>query len=149
MDDDDVAAERFIAQLKPVPLSTPESIKRGREIVDAAECRARRSVLARIDSRELISQEKLEQARGPVQVDQLFAYSGPGGVRYYPAYVADPELDLDDLVRVSAVLAQLPAASQDGYLTSERMDLGATPLQALRAGRYGEVLVSAAEFAAR
>lgn len=159
--EEDDAAERFLGQLKDspdgTPLSTPESVARGRAIVEASQHQAKRAVVDRIESKELLSSGELQKAwkvqrqaiSGAVKAQRLFAFTGPSGRKYYPAYFADDIVDRGDIEKVSKMLGSLPAASKDHFFRSEWANLKGTALDALRSGRVREVLEAAANFAER
>ena len=120
----------------------------GREI--AAETLARR-----IESKELLSAQELRSALGVAQqvIDEavasnrLFAFVGPDGERYYPAFYAAADMNRSALELVAQELLDLPAPSKYHFFVSKRTNLGETPLEALKRGRVTEVLRAASGFA--
>ena len=79
--------------------------------------------------------------------DRLF-YLEVGGQRYYPAFFIDPRYERTKVERVSKTLGGLPGASKLQFFLNGRGSLeGRTPLQALAAGKYAQVLAAAEGFA--
>lgn len=155
---EDEAAEQFLKQQvesKAPPIqSTPESIQRGQAMLKAVEETRNQTVRTRIQNKELLTSGELQLARdvnrqsisGAVKSNRLFAFVGPSGKNFYPAYFADKTLDLRKLEAVSKALGTLPAPSKHHFFTSTWSTLGTTPLEALRAGRLADVLETAAGF---
>lgn len=75
-------------------------------------------------------------------------YISQQGERYFPAFYCDPAYDRKQLSAVTRALDDLPGGSKLQFFLSRRGSLnGATPLQALQAGRIEKVLDIAAAFA--
>jgi len=157
---EDIVLEQVLASARRrvgTPMSTPESIRRGEELIAQAKQNAAATTAARIASRELISAMDLQQALGvthhavniAVKAQRIFAIVGPSGKNYYPAFYADPTLDRQSVEHVSAALGSLPGPSKLYFFTSRFTSLQETPLDALRKGRKAEVLAAAVGFAQR
>ena len=139
----------------PRPMSTPESIAAGRAAMAEGRERAAETLARRIESKELLSAQELRKVLGVTQAEiddavasnRLFAFEGPGGERYYPAFYAVAEMDRASLELVAQELLDLPAPSKYHFFVSKRTNLGETPLEALKRGRVDEVLRSASGFA--
>lgn len=109
----------------------------------------------RIENKEFLSAAELQYALGidqaeideAVEANRLFAFEGPDGERYYPAFYAAADMDRSALEKVSKELGGLPAASKYHFFVSKRTNLGDTPLEALKRGRVTEVLWAASGFA--
>ena len=154
---EDIAAENFLSSAQfhgLAPLSTPESIQRGRELIAQAEKDAITVMAARIASNELITAEDLQRAlnvtqqaiNNAVDANRLFAIASPSGRVYYPAYYADKTLDLRALERVTKTLRSLPALSKHHFFMSKLVTLQETPIDALRNGREVDVIAAADDF---
>lgn len=140
---------------QPRPMSTPESIAAGHAAMAEGRERAAETLARRIESKELLSAEELRNALGIPQAEiddavdsnRLFAFVGPDGERYYPAFYAAADMDRASLELVAQELRDLPAASKYHFFVSEWTNLGETPFEALERGRVHEVLQAAAAFA--
>jgi len=84
-----------------------------------------------------------------MKAGRLFAFVGPSGENYYPAFYVDPTLDRRAIEKVSKALGELPAASKYYFFTEPFTALQDTPLGALRKGRVSEVLAAAASVVGR
>ena len=139
----------------PRPMSTPESIAAGHAAMAEGRERAAETLARRIESKELLSAAELRSALGIIQAEiddaveanRLFAFEGPGGELYYPAFYTEADVDRSALELVAQELRDLPAASKYHFFVSKWTNLGATPLEALKRGRLAEVLRAASGFA--
>ena len=137
------------------PMSTPESIAAGKAAMAEGRERAAETLARRIENKELLSAAELRSALGATQQaiddavaeNRLFAFEGPDGERYYPAFYAAADMDRDSLELVAQELLDLPAPSKYHFFVSKRTNLGETPLEALQRGRLAEVLRAASGFA--
>ena len=73
----------------------------------------------------------------------MFAFEGPDGEHYYPAFYAAADINRSGLNLVALELRDLPAASKYHFFVSKWTNLGATPLEAFKRGRLAEVLKAA------
>lgn len=136
------------------PMSTPESIAAGKAAMAEGRARAAETMARRIENKELLSAGELRGALGITQAEiddavednRLFAFVGPDGKHYYPAFYAVADLDRSGLELVAQELRDLPAASVYHFFVSKWTSLGATPLEALKRGRLAGVLQAAAGF---
>lgn len=88
-----------------------------------------------------ITRQALSKA---VQANRLFSMD-VGGERYYPAFFADPKLERRKVERVSKTLGDLSGWEKWVFFTTPKLPLGRkTPLDALREGRYKDVMRAAA-----
>lgn len=72
------------------------------------------------------------------------------GVRYYPSFYLDGELERRQLESVTKALGDLPGASKLQFFSTPKHSLdGATPLEALAKGKFEQVMKSARGFAER
>jgi hypothetical protein len=158
--EEDARVDEILRQARarpPAPLATVESIEAGRRVMDEFRQVSATAVLARIESRELITGSELasrldvsENALGTaIESGQLFSIPAPSGEPYFPAFFADEQYAKEDLRDVSQTLGRLPGPSKYHFLTSKSTRLGETPLEALASGRLAEVLVSAEAFRER
>lgn len=139
---------------QPRPMSTPESIAAGAAAMAAGRERAAETLARRIGNKELLSAGELREALGisqaeiddAVEDNRFFAFVGPDGEQYYPAFYTDADLDRSALELVAQGLRDLPAPSKYHFFISNRTNLGEKPLDALRRGRVDEVLRSASGF---
>lgn len=140
---------------QPRPMSTPESIAAGAAAIAEGRKGAAETLARRIENKVLLSADELREALGiaqaeihdAVEANRLFAFEGPGGELYYPAFYTDANLDKSALGMVVQEMRDLPAASKYHFFISKRTNLGETPLEALRRGRVAEVLRAARGFA--
>ncbi|MFM9435733.1 hypothetical protein ACFDR9_002803 [Janthinobacterium sp. CG_23.3] len=139
---------------QPRPMSTPASIAAGNAAMADWEVRAAETMARRIESKELLSAGELCSSLGITQAaideavatNRLFAFVGPDGENYYPAFYADANLDKVAFGTVAQELRNLPAASKYHFFMSKRTNLSQTPLEALKRGGVAEVLQAAAGF---
>lgn len=93
-----------------------------------------------------ITRQALSKA---VQANRVFVLT-VGSENYYPAFYADSELDRRKLERVSKMLGDLSGWEKWRFFTNPKGSLERlTPLEALRKGKYKEVLTAASGFAER
>lgn len=91
-----------------------------------------------------VSKQTLGRA---VRDKRMFSIDGPGGIKVYPAFFADPRYNRVDLERVSRELGYLPGASKLQFFTTPKGSLNAkTPIEALAKGDLETVLKAAAGF---
>lgn len=104
---------------------------------------------------ELVSSHALAKAMAvtrqaiskAVKERRMFALAGVAGKMLYPAFYADPALNRSQMGKVSKELGQLPASSKWQFFTNPRVSLnGASPINALRKGKFAEVIAAAAAF---
>jgi hypothetical protein len=128
------------------------------EVMAKLRREAAASLQRRIEGKELLAPKEFQEALGisrqaineAVKARRMFAFLGPAGEYYYPAFYADGDLHRRELEKVAKALGELPAASKYHFFTSKSTCLGsASPLQALRKGRLDEVLIAAAAFEQR
>jgi hypothetical protein len=142
---------------RPQAMSTPQSIRAGSEGRAAVVQRASATLEKRIENGELIGSGVLQRAlnvqrqalSAAMKARRLFAFVGPSGENYYPAFYVDPTLDRRAVEKVSKALGELPAASKYYFFTEPFTALQDTPLGALRKGRVSEVLAAAASVLGR
>lgn len=152
MEEERIAARAFHQMRNPRSQSpTPESIAAGEAHLAEALKKSAADIVRQIEKKQLLTAEEF-CAVLEVDVDWLdealyecrvFAITGPGGRSYYPAFYADPSLKRQHVEQVTRTLAPLSPLSQYRYYLSIRTSLGATPLEALRAGRLDEVITAA------
>lgn len=156
--DEDRMVQRVLAEARNSPdrpMSTPESIAAGKVAMAEGRARAAETLARRIANKELLSAAELSSALGIAQAEideavgtnRLFAFDGPDGAPYYPAFYADANLDRVAFWMVAQELRDVPATSKFHFFVSKRTNLSQTPLEALRRGRVAEVLQAAAGFA--
>lgn len=99
-----------------------------------------------------VSGEQLESA---VAARKLFRVE-MDGKRWYPAFYADPSLNRAELEHVCSLLGDVSAAVRWLFFTTPRGSLAPppvgvprTPLDALRAGAFDQVVKTASAFATR
>ncbi len=93
-----------------------------------------------------ISRQALSKA---VRTGRLFALE-VGGENYYPGFYLDSEVDRRKLERVSKALGALAGWEKWRFFTTPKGSLaGLTPIDALKKGKYAEVLTAAIGFAER
>lgn len=93
-----------------------------------------------------ITRQALSKA---VQANRVFVLA-VGGENYYPAFYADSALERRKLERVSKVLGDISGWEKWRFFTNPKGSLARlTPLEALKKGKYKEVLTAASGFAER
>ncbi|WP_332848255.1 hypothetical protein [Massilia sp. S19_KUP03_FR1] len=141
----------------PRTMATPHSMRVGsNERANAVQAGAV-TLKQRIERGELIGSGALQRALGvqrqaisaAMKAGRLFAFVGPSGENYYPAFYVDPALDRRAIEQVSKALGALPAASKYYFFTEQFTALQDTPLGALRNGRLAAVLAAAASVVGR
>ena len=104
----------------------------------------RRMQLAR--QGELLTSDEIQQRLGVtrqaiskrLRAGTLFYVDGPQGVRYYPAFFAQADVDQNAVRLVAKTLGDLPGASKWAFFTSPRVSLGGlSPVEILRGKRPG------------
>lgn len=141
----------------PAPMVTEQSVREGAVLISEFRRGSAAALARRIESKELITREELVERLGgnsrwvasALKSERLFAVLAPAGVDYFPAFYADPSIDLRALGQVTKVLSGLPAASKYHFFVSKKFTLGMTPLEALADGSVKDVLTVAAGFAVR
>ena len=142
---------------RPRIMSTTQSIRAGSEERAHAVHAAAATLEHRIEKGELIGSGALQRAlnvqrqalSAAMKAGRLFAFVGPSGENFYPAFYVDPTLDRRAVEKVSKALGELPAASKYYFFTEPFTALQDTPLGALRNGRVTEVLAAAASVVGR
>jgi hypothetical protein len=102
-----------------------------------------------IDSSSLADRMGLtRQAINKAVTDRrMFALDGESGKKLYPAFFSDDGIDRRKLQAVSKALGHLAGSSKWQFFTNPRLSLGKqTPIEALRRGKFDEVMVAAAAF---
>jgi hypothetical protein len=141
----------------PRIMASPQSLRAGGEERAAVVQAAAATLKKRIENGELIGSGVLQRAlnvqrqalSAAMKAGRLFAFIGPSGENYYPAFYVDPTLDRRAIEKVSKALGELPAASKYYFFTEPFTALQGTPLGALRNGRVAEVLAAAASVVGR
>lgn len=157
-EEEDRIVERALGEAlnrPPQQMYTPESIAAGDATMAEGSVKAAETLARRVESKELLSADALRSALRVTQqaIDEavashrLFAFEGPGGQHYYPAFYADGIVNKAALEMVAQELRELPAPSKYHFFVSMRANLGATTLEALQCGRLAEVLRAAIGFA--
>ncbi len=156
-------------QLPGVPIVSSTELRELIKRVSAADSmpKANREFLDQFTQKELQERVRLEQQgellSSQALADQIgvtrqaiikavkelrmFALDGIAGQKLYPAFFADPRLDRSQLSKVSKELGQLAGASKWQFFTNPRISLnGASPITALRKGKFAEVIAAATAF---
>jgi hypothetical protein len=114
---------------------------------------ARRAELE--ENGELVGSQDLAERLGvsrqaiakAVQDLRMFSLDGASGRKLYPAFFADDRVDRRQLQAVSKELESLAGSSKWQFFTNPRLSLGkSTPIEALRKGKFREVLAAAKAF---
>lgn len=78
---------------------------------------------------------------------RMFSLDGIAGKKLYPAFFADTKIDRRAIQKVSKALEQLAGSSKWQFFTNPRVSLGKkTPVEALRRGKFEQVLAAAIAF---
>jgi hypothetical protein len=153
---EDAAVEAAMHRAAPDHGVTTVPLCRSRERTAVDQATAT-TLKKRIEYGELIGSGVLQRAlnvqrqalSAAMKAGRLFAFVGPSGENYYPAFYVDPTLDRRDVEKVSKALGELPAASKYYFFTEPFTVLRDTPLGALRKGRVSEVVAAAASVVCR
>lgn len=130
---------------------TAESITADNLQIAGTHLRAGKTVNLQIENKELLSLNEFcevldadtDWLQTALDECRVFAITGPGGRSYYPAFYGDAAINREHLVQVTRMLALLDPRSQYLFYTTINTSQSETPLDALRAGRLGEVITSA------
>jgi hypothetical protein len=155
--EEDARVEEILRQTHarpPFPSATPESIEAGERLMAEFRKASAAAMVARIESKELISGDELalrlgineEALSAARESGQLFFLCSPTGARFYPSFFADDRYDPSALSGISQALRELPGASKYYFFTTKSHTLGTTPLEALAEGRLAMVLDLAVGF---
>lgn len=102
-----------------------------------------------VNSRELaellgVTPQAVYKAAGDLR---MFSLDAAGRNKLYPAFFADQGLERDQLETVCKELDHLPGTSKWQFFTTPRLSLGKkNPLDALRKGKFADVLAAAKAF---
>lgn len=78
---------------------------------------------------------------------RMFSLDGAGGSKLFPAFFADQTLERRKIETVCKELGHLPGTSKWQFFTTPRLSLGKkSPVDALRKGKFEEVLAAAKSF---
>jgi hypothetical protein len=130
----------------------PVILAKNQAFLDAFARRELEQRVARIADGTLITSVELRERLGITKQaissaetnGRIFSLDGPGGNKVFPAFYADPALDRRNLEKVTKVLGDVPGPSKFQFFTNARQSLdGATPLEALAAGRLVDVMAAA------
>lgn len=129
----------------------------GPEQLDQMHLEALAARRALVEAGEVVGSEKFAELLGvtrqalskAVGANRMF-FIQVDGRRYYPRFFADPGLDRNKLEECCRALQDLPGGEKWVFFTLPKGSLGgATPLDALRQGKYAQVLTAARGFAQR
>jgi hypothetical protein len=144
------------ARTRPVESdANPDVARRSAEFMTNMRLGSERALARRIQSRELVTKGDLvamlsgrrRWVNAALRAGRLFSLTGPSGIEYFPAFVADDSYELKALGRVTKALQGIPGASKYFFFTTISNRLGMTPLEALAHGRTADVVVCAVGFA--
>lgn len=147
--------ERFIPDMRAKPSGKDGAQQRNKTFIDQF---AKKEIERREDLEkkgELVSShvlaERLDVTRQAITKAvkdlRMFSLDGASGQKLYPAFFADEGLERSQLEAVSKELDRLPGASKWQFFTSPRLSLkNRSPVDALRKGKYVEVLAAARAF---
>jgi hypothetical protein len=120
-------------------MRTQERLNRAQEVLSGALLKPGEFLEARGITRQSLSKA--------VKDKRIFFIPGESGLRFYPAFFADPKSDRAGLEKVSKELGDLPGTSKWQFFTTKKLSLGSlTPVEAIRKGQIQKVLASAAGF---
>lgn len=133
---------------KGIPLENQEFLDRfgKKELERRAELEEKGELIGSRDLAERIglSRQAITKA---VHDLRMFSLDGALGRKLYPAFFADDSIDRHQLQAVSRELENLAGSSKWQFFTNPRLSLGKkTPIEALRNGKYHEVLAAAKAF---
>lgn len=135
--------------VEPEPASQKEASS-----IDPSHSSAREQLLSNAYERrmqlarqgELLTSDEIQQRLGVtrqaiskrLRAGTLFYVDGPQGVRYYPAFFAQADVDQNAVRLVAKTLGDLTGASKWAFFTSPRVSLGGlSPVEILRGKRPG------------
>lgn len=137
----DEILHRALEHPTSAPMATVESIRAGAEHMRQGRLNAMKTLLARVERKELVSRDEFrtllavsdEWIEKALADNRLFACDGPDDVPFFPAFFADTTLPRTALERVSQALKNLPGPVKYHFLTSKSTFLlTRTPLEAIR-----------------
>ena len=104
---------------------------------------------------ELLTSQTLAEQMGvtrqaiskAVTEQRMFSLDSAAGRKLYPAFFADPTLNRRQLGKVNKELGHLAGSSKWQFFTHPRMSLnGSSPINALRKGKFADVIAAATAF---
>ena len=114
------------------------------------------SLLTAIKRKELFTEEEIvalianrQWVSYAIKTGRIFSVQAPDGVSYFPAFFVGPVIRRRLFGKVTKALAGLPGQSMLHFFVSRSTMLGTTPIEALAADRFKEVMVAAVGFANR
>lgn len=126
--------QAFLDQFSRQEMQRYASLEKKGELVDSRTLAEQMGV-----TRQAISKAVTEQ--------RMFSMDSVSGKKLYPAFFADPTLNRRQLSKVNKELGQLAGSSKWQFFTTARMSLnGSSPLNALRKGKFSDVIAAATAF---
>lgn len=155
---EDVKVAAILRRARTAPMesdASPDVARQSADFMTKMRLGSERALARRIQSRELITKGDLvvmlsgrrRWVNAALRAGRLFSLTGPSGIEYFPAFVADDSYELKAFGRVTKALQGIPGASKYFFFTTISGRLGMTPLEALALGRTTEVVVCALGFA--
>lgn len=128
------ANQAYLAQFASQELERYAGLEKKGDLLDSGTLAGQMGV-----TRQAISKAVMEQ--------RMFCLNSVAGKKLYPAFYADPTLNRRQLGKISKVLGHLAGASKWQFFTHPRMSLhGNSPINALRKGKYADVIAAATAF---
>ncbi|MEG1051115.1 MAG: hypothetical protein RSF79_03580 [Janthinobacterium sp.] len=128
------ANQAFLEQFAGQELERYANLEKKGDLLDSGTLAGQMGV-----TRQAISKAVTEQ--------RMFCLNSVAGKKLYPAFYADPTLNRRQLGKISKVLGHLAGASKWQFFTHPRMSLnGNSPINALRKGKYADVIAAATAF---
>ncbi|SFL78841.1 hypothetical protein [Rugamonas rubra] len=113
------------------------------------------SILRLADVGDLVNTQRLAERLGvtpqaiykAVRDQRMFSLDAGGRTKLYPAFFGDQGLERTQLEAICKELDRLPGASKWQFFTTPRLSLSKkSPLDALRKGRFEDVMAAAKAF---
>lgn len=124
----------FLAQLNEMELEERALLEKSGQLLDSQALAALMGV-----TRQAINKAVAEL--------RMFALDGTAGKKLYPAFFADTNINRRAIQQVSKALDRLAGSSKWQFFTNPRLSLGRkTPIEALRKGKFDQVMAAAHAF---
>lgn len=124
----------FLERLSDMERSETSTLEKSGQLLDS-------QVLAALMG---VSRQAINKAEAELR---MFSLDGAAGKKLYPAFFADKKIDRRAVQKVSKALERLAGSSKLQFFMNPRVSLGKkTPVEALRQGKFEQVLAAAVAF---
>ena len=144
------------ARIRPAAPITAKDSSEGRAFMAKMRLASEKAMLSSIKRKKLLTEEEIvalianrQWVSYAIKTGRIFSVQAPDGVSYFPAFFVGPVIRRRLFGKVTKALAGLPGQSMLHFFVSRSTMLGTTPIEALAADRFKEVMVAAVGFANR